>query len=80
MKGQAKGAGGEKLCNFCLWKTAAGDFNGASLYNCNRDYLFVGTQFLGTTDSDAAVVLKRLPSYFPVHELTKTALMKSEDY
>lgn len=45
-----------------------------------RGYLFVGTQFLVTIDSDAAVVLKRLPSYFPVHKLTKTALMKSEDY
>lgn len=53
---------------------------GLLVTTANRGYLFVGTQFLTAADSDAAVVLKRFPSYFPVHELTQTALMKSEDY
>lgn len=53
---------------------------GLLVTTANRGYLFVGTQFLTAADSDAAVVLKRFPSCFPVHELTQTALMKSEDY
>lgn len=53
---------------------------GLLVTTANRGYLFVGTQFLTAADSEAAVLLKRFPSYFPVHELTQTALMKSEDY